>query len=150
MIMQARSRRLLVLLALASSLLLGLLATTLVAPTTDAVGGVKVNNLVVRSVAIDPQTKVATAKDALTCTGARRVYVGVDVVQTVGRVHSAETYGQKGIACDGRVRFSIGLTNYQGRLGPGDAPVEAYVEAGSRFGHDFARFHEILRVGKAG
>ena len=150
MITQARSRRLLVLLALASSLLLGLLATTLVAPAASAFGGVHVNNLVVRSVTIDPQTKVATAKGAVTCTGARRAYVGVEVIQTVGRVHSAYAAGEKRLDCDGRERFTIKLINYQGRLGPGEATVGAIAEAGSRYGYDFARFHEVLQVGKAG
>jgi hypothetical protein len=149
MITHGKLRQRFVLLALASALLLGLLAITLSASAASAFGRVHVNDLVVRSVAVDPQTKVATAKGAVTCTGARRAYVGVDVIQTVGRVHSAEAYGQKRIACDGRVRFSIGLTNYQGRLGPGDATVDAFAEAGSRFGYDFAGFHEVLQVGKA-
>ena len=130
-------------------LLTALLAATLVAPTASAFGGVSVSNLVVRSVTVDPQTKLATAKGAVTCTGARRAYVGVEVIQTVGRVHSAEAFGQKRIECDGRVRFTIGLTNYHGRLGPGDATVDAFAEAGSRFGYDFARFREILQVSNA-
>jgi hypothetical protein len=150
MLTHGKSRQRFVLLALASALLLGLLAITLWASAASAFGGVHVNDLVVRSVAVDPQTKLATAKGAVTCTGARRAYVGVEVIQTVGRVHSAEAYGQKRIECDGRGRFSIGLTNYQGRLGPGDAAVDAYAEAGSRFGYDFASFHEVLQVGKAG
>lgn len=149
MITQARSRRLLVLLAIASSLLLGLLATTLVAPAASAFGGVSVSNLVVTSVTINPQTKVATAKGALTCTGARRAYLGVEAIQTVGRVHSAYAAGDKRLDCDGRERFSVKLTNYQGRLGPGEATVQAYAEAGSRHGYDFAAFTRVLQVSNA-
>jgi hypothetical protein len=118
------------------------------APAASARGGVSVSNLVVSSVTVDPQTKLATARGAVMCTGARRAYVGIEVIQTVGRVHSAQAYGDKRIVCDGRVRFSIGLTNYEGRLGPGDATVNGYAEAFSRFGYDSARFSGVLQVGK--
>jgi len=138
-----------VLLTLASSLLLGLLATILVAPAASAFGGVSVSNLVVRSITVDPQTKVATAKGALTCTGARRAYVGVEAIQTVGRVHSAYAAGEKRLDCDGRNRFSIKLVNYQGRLGPGEATVGASAEAFSRYGYDFATFTKIMQVSNA-
>ena len=125
-----------------------LLATTLWAPAASARGGVSVSNLVVSSVTVDPQNKLATARGAVTCTRARRAYVGIEVIQTVGRVHSARAYSEKRIVCDGRVRFSIGLTNYEGRLGPGDATVNGHAEAFSRFGYDSARFSGVLQVGK--
>ena len=150
----AKSRRRLGALALMAALgmLLGaLLSVTLASTTANAFGSVKVSNLVVKSVSVDPQTKVATVKGAVTVTGAKRAYVGVEVVQTVGRVHTTYAYGEKTIATDGSYRdtFTIKLSNEQGRLGPGDATVRSYSEAGSRHGWDYAYFAKTMRVSNA-
>jgi hypothetical protein len=150
----AKSQRRLGVLALMAALALllsALVSVTLATSTANAFGGVRVNNLVVKSVTIDPQTKVATVKGAVTVTGAKRAYVGVEVVQTVGRVHTAYAYGEKLITTDGSYRdhFTIKLSNEQGRLGPGDATVRSYSEAGSRYGWDYAYFSKTLQVSNA-
>jgi hypothetical protein len=147
----AKSQRRLGVLALMAALgmlLSALLSATLASNTANAYGSVKVNNLVVKSVTIDPQTKVATVKGAVTVTGAKRAYVGVEVVQTVGRVHTAYAYGERMIATDGSYRdhFTIKLSNEQGRLGPGDATVRSYSEAYSRNGGDYAYFDRTMQV----
>ena len=143
----SKSPRLIVLAAMAGfALLLGsLLAATLLAPAASA-SEVSVSNLVIRSVTIDPQTKVATARGVVTCTGGRRVTLYVEVYQTVGRLNTVVAAGQKTIACDGRRSFSIQLSNYQGRLGPGDATVNAYAEAFTATDYDFAEFSKVLPV----
>ena len=105
--------------------------------------------MVVRSVTVDPQTKLATARGAFTCTGAKRAFVGVEVIQTVGRIHSADAFAEKRLVCDGRRKFKVELTNFEGRLGPGDATVFGYAEAFTRFGYDFARFRGVLQVTNA-
>lgn len=148
MMTQVSSRRLFVVLTLAFALLWSLLAATLVAPAANA-SEVNVSNLVIKSVTIDPQTKVATARGAVKCTGAGRAYIGVEVSQTVGRLHTVYAFGQKRIDCDGRKSFTIRLTNEQGRLGPGEARVRSYAEAFTRFDYDFARFSKVMRVTNA-
>ena len=135
-------------LTLVFGLVWSLLAATLVAPAASA-SQLRVSDLIIRSITIDPQTKVATAKGAVTCTGARRATVSVEVSQTVGRLHTVYAYGEKRIDCDGRERFSIRLTNYQGRLGPGEATVRAEAFAFTRFDYDFARFSKVMRVTNA-
>ena len=73
----------------------------------------------------------------------------VDVSQTVGRLNTVFASGDKEVRCDGRVSFSIRLRNLQGRLGPGDADVdaEAFTCGVDRcFGDDFFR---VIRVTKA-
>ena len=131
-------------------LLTALLAATLAAPKASAFGGVNVSDLEVKSVTVDPQTKVATAKGTVKVTGHKRGYVVVGVTQTVGRVHTAYAEGFKGLKDrDGTQRFSIELTNHQGRLGPGDANIEAYSEAWSRRGWDTAYFAKTLQVSNA-
>ena len=149
----AKSQRRLGVLALmaALGLLLSALAYVTLATPANAYGSVKVSNLVVKSVTIDPQTKVATVRGAVTVTGAKRAYVGVEVGQTVGRVHTAYAYGEKIIATDGSYRdtFTIKLSNEQGRLGPGDATVRSYSEAGSRNGYDWANFAKTMQVSNA-
>lgn len=69
-----------------------------------------VRNLVIRSITIDPQTKVATVRGAVTCTGGESVEVFVDVSQTVGRLHTVSASGFKELDCDGRVSFSLRLS----------------------------------------
>ena len=121
------SRRANVLAAIATfALVLGFwLLASLAAPAVSA-SEVSVSNLVIRSITVDPQTKVATARGAVTCTGAESVEVFVDVSQTVGRLHTVSASGFKELDCDGRVRFSLRLRNEEGRLGPGDATVDAF------------------------
>jgi hypothetical protein len=132
------------------ALLLGFsLVASLAAPAVSA-SEISVSNLVIRSITLDPKTKVATARGAVTCTGAESVEVFVDVSQTVGRLNTVFASGDKELNCDGRVRFSLKLRNFEGRLGPGDADVEAGAFAcGDEgcFGDDFFR---VMRVTKAG
>jgi hypothetical protein len=144
MMPQAGSRRLVVL-ATAFSLLWSVLAAAFLAPSASASEPV-VSDLVVRSITIDPQTKVATVRGAVTCRGANRVFVAVEVSQTVGRLHTVYAYAQTRLECDGRESFSLRLTNYQGRLGPGEAQVRAVAGVCTRDGCDSARFREVMRV----
>jgi hypothetical protein len=44
---------------------------------------------------------------------------------------------------------SMRLTNYQGRLGAGEAKVRAFTGACTRGGCDTARFNEVMRVTNA-
>ena len=148
MMPQARPRRLVVL-AMAFAMLWSVLAAAFVAPSASASEPV-VSDLVVRSITVDPQTKVATVKGAVTCTGANRLYLEVEVSQTVGRMHTVYAYAQKRLECDGeRQRFSMRLINYQGRLGAGEATVRAFAGACTREGCDTARFNEVMRVTNA-
>jgi hypothetical protein len=82
-----------------------------------------VRDLVIRSVTINPQTKVATVRGAVTCTRAESVELFVDVRQAVGRLHTVSASGAKELDCDGRVSFSLRLRNEQGRLGPALRPL---------------------------
>jgi hypothetical protein len=143
----SRSRRSILLAATAASALLVALAlvASLAASTASAIEP-SVRNLVIRSITVDPQTKVATAKGAVTCTGGNEATVFVDVSQTVGRLHTVTASGSKDVACDGRVNFRLRLRNEVGRLGPGDATVEAFALTCTRdecFGTDFAK---VLRI----
>lgn len=144
MMLQARARRPVVL-AMAFALLWSVLAAAFLAPSASA-GEPVVSDLVIRSITIDPQTKLATAKGAVTCTDAKRAGLYVEVSQTVGRFHTVYAYAEKRLECDGRERFSLTLTNAQGRLGPGEAQVRAFAGACTREACDFARFSEVIRV----
>jgi hypothetical protein len=130
---------------MAFALVWSVLAAAFLAPMASASEPV-VSDLVIRSITIDPQTKVATVRGAVTCTGANRLFVDVEVSQTVGRLHTVYAYASKRLECDGRERFSMRLTNYQGRLGPGEATVRAFAGACTREACDSARFNEVMRV----
>jgi hypothetical protein len=147
MMPQTRPRRLVVL-AMAFAMLWSVLAAAFVAPSASASEPV-VSDLVVRSITVDPQTKVATLRGAVTCTGANRAYFYVEVSQTVGRLHTVNAYAEKRLECDGRERFSLRLTNYQGRLGPGEAKVMAFAGACTRGACDDARFSKTMRITNA-
>ena len=139
---------------LALAMALALLWSLVVATMTPAVSASElvVSNLTITSVTVDPQTKVATVKGAVTCSGAKRAGVFVGVSQTVGRLHTVSAGGEKRLDCDGRVRFTLKLTNFEGHLGPGEATVRAEAFACSRQAEacDFARFTEVMRVTNAG
>ena len=145
------SRRAIVLAAMAAALalLLGFsLVASLAAPAVGA-SETSVRNLVIRSITLDPVTKVATVRGAVTCTGGESVEVFVDVSQTVGRLHTVSAFGDKELDCDGRVRFSLRLRNEEGRLGPGNADVDAIAfTCGDEacFDTDFSR---VMRVTNA-
>ncbi len=149
MMPQARPRRLVVL-AMAFAMLWSVLSAAFLAPSASASEPV-VSDLVVTSITVDPQTKVATVKGAVSCTGANRLYLAVEVSQTVGRLHTVYAYAEdRRSECDGeRQRFSMRLTNYQGRLGAGEAKVRAFAGACTREGCDTARFNEVMRVTNA-
>jgi hypothetical protein len=121
------------------------LVGSLAASTASALDP-SVRNLVIRSITINPQTKVATAKGEVTCTRGDELELFVDVSQTVGRLHSVRAAGDKDLACDGRVGFTIRLRNLEGRLGPGDANVDAGAFTCNRtacFGTEFTRLMRI-------
>ena len=132
------------------ALLLGFsLLASLAAPAARA-GEISVRNLVITSITLNPKTKVATARGAVTCTGARSVAVFLEASQTVGRLNTVSAVGEKEVRCDGRVRFSVRLRNVEGRLGPGDADVDAdaFTCGDVRcFGDEF---FGVVRVTKAG
>jgi hypothetical protein len=109
----------------------------------------RVSNLVIRSITVDPQTKVATVKGAVTCTDAKRATVFVDVSQTVGRFHTVRASGDKDVRCDGRVRFTLKLTNFEGRLGPGDATVDALAITCTPHRCFGADFNKVVRITNA-
>ena len=122
----ARARRRIIVAAMAACALL--LAISLVAAlATPAASAAEpsLRNLVIRSVTIDPQTKVATVKGAVTCTRGDFLTVDVEVRQMVGRLHTVRASAFKDVACDGRISFTLRLRNVEGRLGPGDAIVDA-------------------------
>jgi hypothetical protein len=98
---------------------------------------------------LDPQTKVATVKGGVTCTGANRATVFVDVSQTVGRFHTVRASGDKDVACDDRVRFSLRLSNDEGRLGPGDAEVDSIAFTCTRNECFDDRFIKVIRITNA-
>ena len=148
MMMPQASPRRLVVLSMAFAMLWSVLAAAFLVPSASASEPV-LSDLVVRSVTIDPQTKVATAKGAVTCTGANRAFLYVEVSQTMGRLHTVYAYAQKRLECDGRERFSLTLTNAQGRLGTGEAQVRAFAQACAREGCDAARFTETMRITNA-
>jgi hypothetical protein len=122
----ARARRRIILAVMATfALLLAISLVTALATPAASAAEPGLRNLVIRSVTIDPQTKVATAKGAVTCTRGDFLSVDVDVRQTVGRLHTVRASAFKELACDGRVSFTLRLRNDEGRLGPGDARVDA-------------------------
>jgi hypothetical protein len=143
----SRARRPIMLVAMAAfALLLAFSLVASVAASSASAVDPSVRNLVIRSVTIDPQTKVATAKGAVTCTGGNGLDVFVDVRQTVGRLHTVRASGDKDVACDGRVSFRIRLRNDEGRLGPGNATVDSFAITCTRtrcFGDDFTR---VMRI----
>jgi hypothetical protein len=148
MMMPQASPRRLVVLAMAFAMLWSVVAAAFLAPMASASEPV-VSDLVITSVTIDPKTKVATVRGAVTCTGANRGFLYIEVSQTVGRLHTVYAYAQKRLECDGRERFSLTLTNAQGRLGTGEAEVRAFAQACTREGCDAARFTETMRITKA-
>jgi hypothetical protein len=132
----------------AFALLLAFSLVTALAATASAAEP-RVRNLVIRSITLNPQTKVATVRGAVTCTGSDELDVFVDVSQTVGRLHTVRAAGDKVVACDGRASFTIRLRNLDGRLGPGDARVDAGAFACNEdgcFGTDFIR---VMRITNA-
>jgi hypothetical protein len=123
----SRARRPIMLAAMAAFvLLLTFLLVASLAASTASAAEPSVRNLVIRSVTLNPQTKVATVKGAVTCSRGDFLSVDVEVSQTVGRLHTVRASGDKDLACDGRARFTLRLRNDEGQLGPGDANVDAF------------------------
>jgi hypothetical protein len=147
----SRVRRPIMLVAMAAfALLLAFSLVASLAASSARAADPSVRDLVIRSITLDPKTKVATARGAVTCTGTRSVEVFVEASQTVGRLNTVAALGEKEVRCDGRVRFSVRLRNVDGRLGPGDADVDADAFAcGAErcFGDEF---FGVLPVTKAG
>jgi hypothetical protein len=98
---------------------------------------------------LNPKTKVATVKGAVTCSGGDFLSVDVQVRQTVGRLHTVMANGDKDLACDGRVGFTLRLRNDEGRLGPGDARVDAGAFTCNPDGCTFTDFPRVMRITNA-
>jgi hypothetical protein len=65
---------------------------------TDASASVpRVRDLVIRSITVDPQSKVATVRGAVTCTGGDDATLFVDVSQTIGRLHTVKAGSTKSL-----------------------------------------------------
>ena len=123
----ARARRRIIVAAMAAfALLLAISLVTALATPAASAAEPSLRNLVIRSVTIDPQTKVATVKGAVTCMRGDFLTVDVEVRQMVGRLHTVRASAFKDVACDGRISFTLRLRNDEGRLGPGDANVDAF------------------------
>ena len=147
----SRARRPIMLVAMAAfALLLAFSLVASLAASSASAADPRVRDLVIRSITLDPKTKVATARGAVTCTGAQSVQVFVEASQTVGRLNTVTALGEKEVRCDGRVRFSVRLRNVDGRLGPGDADVDAEIVACGAERCFFDRFFGVLPVTKAG
>lgn len=146
----SKARRPIILAAIAAfALLLAFSFVVSLAATSASAVEPIIRNLVIRSVTINPQTKVATVKGAVTCARGDFLDVDVEVSQTVGRLHTVRADGFKELACDGRVRFTLRLRNVEGRLGPGDARVDAFAftcNPDECFGTDFTR---VMRITNA-
>jgi hypothetical protein len=122
----SRARRPIMLVTMAAfALLLAFSFLVSLAASTASAAEPSVGDLVIRSVTLNPQTKVTTVKGAVTCRRGDFLSVDVVVSQTVGRLHTVSASGGKDLACDGRTQFTLRLRNDEGRLGPGDARVDA-------------------------
>ena len=140
----SRARRPIMLVAFALLLAFSLVAS--LAASSASAADPSVRDLVIRSITINSQTKVTTVRGAVTCRRADDLEVFVDVSQTVGRLHTVRASGDKEVDCDGRVSFTIRLRNLEGRLGPGDARVDADAFTCNRtgcFGTDLTRSMRI-------
>jgi hypothetical protein len=89
---------------------------------------------------------VATVKGAVTCRRGDFLEVDVEVSQTVGRLHTVRADGNKEVACDGRFRFTLRLRNVEGRLGSGDANVEAFAITCNRDGCFGFEINRVMRI----
>jgi hypothetical protein len=87
------------------------------APAASA-RGVWVHELLIKSVSLDPKTKVATASGRISCTGARWARVSVKVRQEVGALPPVYAYGSKRMPCERRHSFEIKLRSAEGSLSP--------------------------------
>ncbi len=143
----SRTRRPIMLVAMAAfALLLAFsLVASLAASTASAIEP-RVRDLVIRSVTINPQTKVTTVKGAVTCTRGDFLAVDVEVSQTVGRLHTVRASGGKDLACDGRARFTLRLRNDVGHLGPGDADVDAFAFTCNQDGCFGTELTRVMRI----
>ena len=122
----SKARRPIMLAAMtAFALLLAVSLVASLAASSASAAEPRVRDLVIRSVTLNPQTKVATVKGGVTCRRGDFLEVDVLVSQTVGRLHTVWAEGSKDLSCDGRAQFTLRLRNIEGRLGPGDARVEA-------------------------
>ena len=143
----SRARRPIILAMLAAfALLLAFSFVASLAASTASAAETSVRNLVIRSVTLNPQTKVTTVKGAVTCSRGDFLSVDVEVSQTVGRLHTVRARGGKDLDCDGRARFTLRLQNDEGRLGPGDADVDASAftcNPDNCFGTDLTR---VMRI----
>jgi hypothetical protein len=113
-------------LALASFWILLAIST---APVANA-RGIWVRDLYVRSVTLDPETKVATASGRISCTGAKWARVSVEIRQQFGELAPVFANGSKRMPC-ARLNFQIKLRSSEGKLSPIKA-VRVRAEAEAR------------------
>jgi len=91
-----------------------------------------VRNLTITQTTIDPQTKVVTVKGKVRCADAvNRAFVGVQVSQVVGRLHTVRGFGEKSLLCNdgGPTPFTLRLSASEGRFAPGKATLRAFTGA---------------------
>jgi hypothetical protein len=113
-------------LALASFWILLAIST---APVANA-RGIWVRDLYVRSVTLDPETKVATASGRISCTGAKWARVSVEIRQEFGELPPVYADGSKRMPCEKRRNFELKLKSSEGMLSPIKAVrVKAEAEA---------------------
>jgi hypothetical protein len=96
------------------------------APVANA-RGVWVRDLYVKSVTLDPGTKVAIASGRISCKGAKWARVSVDIRQQFGELAPVRADGSKRMSC-GRHNFEIKLKSSEGMLSPIKA-VRVWAEA---------------------
>jgi hypothetical protein len=127
MIVYPRLRRLaLIALALASFWTILAISTGPVATAR----GVWVRELHIKSVSLDPKTKVATASGRISCTGAKWARVSVEIRQEFGELPPVYADGSKRMPCEKRRNFELKLKSSEGMLSPIKAVrVKAEAEA---------------------
>jgi hypothetical protein len=149
-LVMSRARRPIMLVAMAAfALLLAFSLVASLAASTASAAEPSVRDLVIRSVTLNPQTKVTTVKGAVTCRRGDFLSVDVEVSQTVGRLHTVSARGGKDLACDGRTQFTLRLRNVEGRLGPGDATVDAGAFTCNEEGCLFTDITRVMRITNA-
>jgi len=111
----ARLRRLAVI-AMALALFWAVVTISM-APAASA-RAVWVRELLIKSVSLDPKTKVATASGRISCTGARWARVSVKIRQEVGGLPPVYADGSKTMPCEKGRSFEIKLRSSEGSLSP--------------------------------
>jgi hypothetical protein len=113
-----------------------------------------IKNLTITSTTIDSQTRVVTVKGKVTfAPEVRRAWVGVQVSQVVGRLHTirggAERLLRREAGDPRQMTFRFRFSAYEGRFAPGKATAEAgastYVRSEDTWDSDYLREEVRLR-----